>query len=285
MPPAADDNSTNPGAYCVDAFGLPVPDPARFPSSAGGLGLLPLAQRVNAMGLKLGAWTIRGISTVAYEANLPIKNSPFRAKDVGVIGKDTNCTWDSSVVGTNAPSQAASDWYASLAQHYIDNGLQQIKIDCMFNFTWWYEDEVTAFATAFAARAPGVEISWSPGGDGRFTPAAAAVLASHAPAWARQYRVTDDFHDTGGAAELLRHFASAAFLSPMIGVGASYPDLDVREQRRGCYWGAIDSVMHVPPAPRRCFPWGSRPAMARRRPRPRRRPAPTFSLQTSSASS
>ena len=88
------------------------------------------------MGLKLGAWTIRGISTVAYELNLPIKNSSFSARDVGVLGKATNCSWDSSVVGTNAPSSAADAWYASLAQHYVDNGLQQVKIDCMFNETW-----------------------------------------------------------------------------------------------------------------------------------------------------
>ena len=130
------DNSTSPGNYIVDAYGLPVPDPVRFPSSAGGLGLLPLAKMVNKMGLKLGAWTIRGVTTVAYEANLPIKNSAFHARDVGVVGKATNCSWDSSVIGTNAPSLAADAWYASLAQHYVDSGLEQIKIDCMFNETW-----------------------------------------------------------------------------------------------------------------------------------------------------
>jgi hypothetical protein len=29
---------------------------------------------------------------------------------------------------------------------------------------WWYEDEVAAFGNAFSKMAPGIEISWSPGG-------------------------------------------------------------------------------------------------------------------------
>lgn len=201
-------NDRTTGASIVDAYGLPVPDVTRFPSSAGGKGLLPLAKRINAMGLRLGAWTIRGVTTVAYEANLPIKNSTFRARDVGVVSKATNCSWDASVLGTNAPSAAADAWYASLAQHYLDNGLQWVKIDCMFNETWWYQPEVESFARAFAAGAPGVEISWSPGGTGRFTPAAASVLASHAPAWARMYRITNDFHDDNGAQGLVDHLES-----------------------------------------------------------------------------
>ena len=85
-----------------------------------------------------------------------------------------------------------------------------------------------AFASAFSSVAPGVGISWSPGGDGRFTPATGEFLASHAPAWGRMYRVTDDFHDVGGTTTLLHHFASAAAMAPLIGINGSYPDLDVR---------------------------------------------------------
>jgi len=215
------------GRYIVDAYGLPMPNETRFPSAAGGKGLLPLATQVRAMGLKLGAWTIRGVTTTAYDADLPIKGSPYTARDVAVVSRATNCSWDSETLGTNAPSAAAAAWYASLAQHYVDNGLDFVKIDCMFNYTWWYEDEVAEFAAAFASRAPGVEISWSPGGDGRFTPAAGAVLAAQAPAWARMYRVTDDFHDTGGVTTLAHHFDSAAFMAPLIGANGSFPDLDM----------------------------------------------------------
>lgn len=90
---------------------------------------------------------------------------------------------------------------------------------------WWFEDEVSSFATAFSTRAPGVTISWSPGDNQ--TPAAAAVIAARAPAWGRLYRITADFHDTGGITALQAHLATAAFFAPLIGANGSYPDLDM----------------------------------------------------------
>lgn len=138
---------TSSSGNIIDDFGLPVPDPARFPSSAGGRGLLPLAKQVNAMGLKLGAWTIRGITPEAVAANLPIKGSAFTARDVGVPpSPTTSCSWDPNTLGTNAPSAAADAWYASLADHYVANGLELVKIDCMYSSSspqryWWFQAE------------------------------------------------------------------------------------------------------------------------------------------------
>ena len=143
----------------IDDFGLPVPDPARFPSSAGGRGLLPLAKQVNAMGLKLGAWTIRGITPEAVAANLPIKGSAFTARDVGVPpSPTTSCSWDPNTLGTNAPSAAADAWYASLADHYVANGLDLVKIDCMYSSSspqryWWFQAEGEPQCTRACARA------------------------------------------------------------------------------------------------------------------------------------
>ena len=216
------------GSNIIDGYGLPVPDVTRFPSSAGGKGLLPLAQQINKMGLKLGAWTIRGITPEAYTANLPIKNSNFRARDVGLLTLATNCSWDPNTLGTNAPSLAADAWYASLADHYTANGLQFVKIDCMFggpSHDWWFEDEVNSFATAFAARAPNIDISWSPGN--AQSPAGGAYIAAHAPAWGNMYRITNDFHDNEGTDTLLQHLDVAAFFAPLIGVNGSFPDLDM----------------------------------------------------------
>lgn len=45
-----------------------MPDVTRFPSAADGRGLKSIAEKVNAMGIKLGAWTIRGIPPEACEA-------------------------------------------------------------------------------------------------------------------------------------------------------------------------------------------------------------------------
>lgn len=222
-----DNRSAGSRGSIVNEYGLPVPDVTRFPSSAGGAGLLPLARQVNAMGLKLGAWTIRGITTEAYAADLPIQNSNFTARDVGLVSAATNCSWDPSTLGTNAPSAAADAWYASLAKHYIANGLDFVKIDCMFDSStrWWYEDEVATFATQFSNFAPGITISWSPGDD--MNPAAASVISAKAPAWGRMYRITPDFHDLNGVKGLMQHLETAAFMAPFIGVNDSFPDLDM----------------------------------------------------------
>jgi alpha-galactosidase len=219
------------GDNIIDAYGLPVPDVTRFPSSAGGKGLLPLAQQLNRMGLKLGAWTIRGITPEAFAADLPIKGSTFTARDVGVPpSPTTSCSWDPNTMGTNAPSAAADAWYESLAKHYVANGLELVKIDCMYASSspqryWWFQAEVESFAKAFAAQAPNVTISWSPGDNQ--TPAAAALIASHAPAWGKLYRITGDFHDSEGIAALTQHLTTAAFFAPLIGANGSFPDLDM----------------------------------------------------------
>lgn len=178
------------GANIINAFGLPVPDVTRFPSAADGRGLRSLAEKVNAMGIKLGAWTIRGITPEAFAANLPIQNSAFSARDVGVPpSPQSSCSWDPNTMGTNAPSAAADAWYASLANHYVTMGLDLVKIDCMYggpNHYWWYEPDVRSFATSFASHAPNVTISWSPGDNQ--TPQGGALIAAHAPAWGSLYR-------------------------------------------------------------------------------------------------
>lgn len=218
------------GSNIIDQYGLPIPDPTRFPSSANGKGLRPLAEQINAMGLKLGAWTIRGITPEAFAADLPIKGSSFTARDVGVApSPTTSCSWDPNTMGTNAPSDAATAWYESLALHYAENGLELVKIDCMYGSApdhyWWFQNEVEAFATAFSSRAPNVTISWSPGDNQ--TPNAGAVIAAHAPAWGTLYRITADFHDSTSPSALTAHLETAAYFASLIGANGSFPDLDM----------------------------------------------------------
>jgi len=56
----------------LDAFGRPTPWPDQYPSALPGVGLSIIAERVHAMGLRLGVWTIRGIPAKAVQAKLPI---------------------------------------------------------------------------------------------------------------------------------------------------------------------------------------------------------------------
>jgi hypothetical protein len=224
----------NASGMVLDAFGRPYPNTALFPSAADGRGLKSLAERVNAMGIRLGAWTIRGVPRQAVELDLPIFNSSFTARDAAVL--DRNCSWDAQILGTNAPSAAADAWYASIAQLYLDYGLSFVKIDCMWPGSpggQRFDEDVVAFATAFSARAPGIPISWSPG-DG-MTPTNGSWIAERGGAFGVMYRVTPDFHDDSWP-RLKAHLATAASYAPLIGLGGTYPDLDmlpVGNQSRG----------------------------------------------------
>jgi alpha-galactosidase len=218
-------NNASSGGMVLDAFGRPYPNTALFPSAADGRGLKSLAEKVDAMGIKLGAWTIRGVPRQAVEANLPIWNSSFTAHDAAVL--DRNCSWDAQILGTNAPSPAADAWYASVAQLYLDYGLAFVKIDCMWPGSpggQRFDEDVVAFATAFSSLAPGIPISWSPG-DG-MTVQNGSWIAERGGAFGVMYRVTPDFHD-GNWARLKAHLAVAANYSDLIGVGGTFPDLDM----------------------------------------------------------
>jgi hypothetical protein len=56
----------------IDQWGRPFPDPERFPSSKGGKGFKPIADKVHAMGLKFGIHLMNGINTQAVNASTPI---------------------------------------------------------------------------------------------------------------------------------------------------------------------------------------------------------------------
>ena len=57
------------GFDVIDKWGRMVPDPDRWPSSAGGKGFAEVANKVHSMGLKFGIHVMRGISTQAVNAN------------------------------------------------------------------------------------------------------------------------------------------------------------------------------------------------------------------------
>jgi len=216
---------SNASGLITDAFGRPYPNVDLFPSAADGRGLRSLAERVNAMGVKLGAWTIRGLPRGAVEADLPIWGSAFSARDAASLAR--NCSWDAQVLGTNAPSAAATAWYESVAQVYLDYGLGFVKIDCMWPGSPGgerFDEDVLAFASAFARRAPAIPISWSPG-DGML-PANGTWIAAHGGAFGVMYRVTPDFHDTDWD-RLRSHLDTAALYAPLIGLNNTFPDLDM----------------------------------------------------------
>jgi len=126
------DTVTVDGGYAIngsdlitDGFGRPYPRLDLFPSASDGRGFRTLSEKVHALGLKLGVWINRGISNSAYYSNLPVFNSSYHAKDVAITTND--CVWAPYFMGTNAPSSASTDWYRSIAQWWLDQGIDFVK--------------------------------------------------------------------------------------------------------------------------------------------------------------
>ena len=118
------------GTPSLDEFGLPYPSIEKFPSAADGRGLRSIVEHAHSLGVKLGAWTIRGVPRAAVASGARINGSDFTVADAASY--ERNCSWDNMVWGTNAPSAAATAWYESVARLYVNTGLDFVKIDCMW---------------------------------------------------------------------------------------------------------------------------------------------------------
>jgi len=113
----------------MDGFGRFQPDPARFPSSAGGKGFGPLATRIHAMGLRFGIHRMRGIPRAAVAANLPIAGTPYRARDIA----DTKsvCSWNVDMFGVDMRKPGAQAYYDGVFAEYARWGVDFVKVDDM----------------------------------------------------------------------------------------------------------------------------------------------------------
>ena len=72
----------------IDDYGRFQPSKVYFPG-----GLKPIADRCHVLGLKFGVHLMRGIPRKAYQKNLPIKGTPYTARDVANTDPKENCKW------------------------------------------------------------------------------------------------------------------------------------------------------------------------------------------------
>lgn len=198
----------------LDPHGRLLPDPERFPSSAGGAGFGPLAARIHAMGLRFGIHTMRGIPRRAAAARLPVLGTEATAADIADAGNV--CEWNPDMLGLDHSHPAAQAYYDSTLALYAEWGVDFIKADDML---WPYQAaDVEAYAAAIRGAGRDIVLSLSPGRD--LSLERLEHLRSHADMW----RICDDLWDDWS--DVRANFARFARWAPSAGE-RGWPDGDM----------------------------------------------------------
>lgn len=176
----------------MDRYGRLLPDPDRFPSSAGGQGFRPIAERIHKLGLKFGIHLMRGIPRQAVADNSPIFESPFRASDA--YTKENPCGWLNHMWGFDMTKPAAQAYLDSIFQLYASWGVDFVKVDDLSNP--YSTQEVVGYHSAIQNCRRPIVLSLSPGP----TPlGAGANVVLNANMWRLLGDLWDDWGQVSGA--------------------------------------------------------------------------------------
>ena len=170
----------------MDGYGRLLPAPNRFPTSAGGKGFRPLADRVHALGLRFGIHLMRGIPRLAVERNLPVFGTKYRARDIADTA--SICTWNPDMYGVDMRKPGAQAYYDSVFALYASWGVDLVKMDDMSRPYDAHAPEIEATHAAIVATGRPIILSLSPGE----TPVS---RADHVCRFAQMWRISDDFWD------------------------------------------------------------------------------------------
>jgi hypothetical protein len=197
----------------IDEFGRLIPDPEKFPSSAGGKGFKPLADYVHSKGLKFGIHIMRGVPWNAAEEKRPVKGTNYTAEDIA--DRENRCEWAKMMYGVNTAHPAGEAYYQSLIELYSSWGVDYIKADDMSRP--FRAGEVAALWRAASSADRDIVISLSPG-------AAPLEAVEDLRANAHLWRVSNDFWDSWGL--LKKQFEYCRKWAPYITPG-HWPDADM----------------------------------------------------------
>jgi hypothetical protein len=170
----------------MDGYGRLLPAPNRFPSSAGGKGFRPLADRVHALGLRFGIHLMRGIPRLAVERNLPVFGTKYRARDIADTA--SICAWNPDMYGVDMRKPGAQAYYDSVFALYASWGVDLVKMDDMSRPYDAHAPEIEGAHAAIVATGRPIILSLSPGE----TPVS---RADHVRRYAQMWRISDDFWD------------------------------------------------------------------------------------------
>ena len=170
----------------ISVDGRYIPAINRFPSSANGQGLKPLADYVHRLGLKFGIHIIHGIPREAVEKNLGIAGSSFRLSEAA--NPDDKCEFSSNNYGAKA-NAAGQAYYDSIARLYAEWGVDLLKVDCIGRpYSANNQAEIHMMDAALRKTGRPIVLSISPG---PIPLIKANDVGEHAELW----RISDDVWD------------------------------------------------------------------------------------------
>ena len=168
----------------VDDYGRWIPAANMFPSAADGT-FRALANYVHGKGLKFGLHIQRGIPWSAIERNLPIKGTPYHARDIA--NPADACEWWDATLGVDMKKPGAQEYYDSCYEQYASWGVDFVKVDDISRP--YHADEIAAIRASIEKTGRPILYSLSPGN----TPVA---VRYHVQANSDMWRISDDFWDT-----------------------------------------------------------------------------------------
>lgn len=204
----------------LDGFGRQMPAENRFPSSAGGLGFVPIAESIHAMGLKFGIHIMRGIPRQAVHTRTPVKGTDVTADRIA--DPFSICKWNSDMYGLLDLPEAQA-YYDSLFELYAQWGVDYVKVDDICNTNMYPHDpycaqrEIEMIALAILRCGRAMVLSLSPG-------PALIEKSWHLRQHANMWRITDDFWDDW---TLLKEMFRRCEVWEGVGGPGCWPDCDM----------------------------------------------------------
>lgn len=213
---------------CMDEFSRLIPAPNRFPSSAGGRGFRPIADKIHEMGLKFGIHIMRGIPRQAVHRNTKLLGTEKTARDIAQ--SYSVCPWNTDMYGVDVQKDGAQAYYDSLFSMYAAWGVDFVKVDDIANTEFLPANpysaraEIEMIRRALDCCGRDMVLSLSPG-------PAPIEAAQHLSDYADMWRMTGDFWDRWD--KLYAMFARCEMWYPYVGKGG-YPDCDMLPLGRLC---------------------------------------------------
>ncbi len=205
----------------MDEYSRLLPDPKRFPSSAGGKGFGPLASYIHNLGLKFGIHIMRGIPRIAAHNHCAILGTAAHANDIA--NPSSICGWNPDMYGVDRSREGAQEYYDSIFKLYAEWGVDYVKCDDICNTNIYpnnpysAKDEIEMLHEAIMKTGRPIVLSLSPG-------PALIDKAWHYEKYANLWRITDDLWDKW---DLLRNMFDRCELWQNHVSEGCFPDCDM----------------------------------------------------------